>query len=125
MMLKVIVKYVGLATACSILVGLLSKVYKAHVSLRLLHRMTFLLVGLLTLEHSARRPLNAPKLKVAVGYGACTDLIINATEFVPYLPKFDYLHFQPDYSISDVNTIEKFIKTFGYYFRKGAATEYV
>lgn len=56
--------------------------------------------------------------KVALGYGACHDLFVNATALLDSRQlKGDPEHF------NEISTREEFIKSFAYFFKHGAAAE--
>ncbi|CAD7005692.1 unnamed protein product [Ceratitis capitata] len=82
--------------------------------------MTSILTGLLAIESSLKRPLQPPK--VAVGYGACTDLLIHATDFLNYTEEL-VKGVGPEFTVDEVNDRQELLQTFAYYFKNGAAAE--
>lgn len=56
--------------------------------------------------------------KVAIGYGACADVYINAQNLLHY----SALNGQPQH-FDEINNYEELLKSFAYYFRHGAAAE--
>ncbi|XP_022127582.2 ADP-dependent glucokinase [Pieris rapae] len=56
--------------------------------------------------------------KVALGYGACHDLFVNATSFL----NFRDLKGAPEH-FNEISTKEEFLKSFAYFFKHGAAAE--
>jgi len=71
---------------------------------------------------SHKRPALEPAPKVAIGYGACTDLQINATEF---LERY-YSRRIPAATTGSreiVNNEDELLQSFAYYFQNGAAAE--
>ena len=59
-----------------------------------------------------------PNVRVAVGYGACMDIYVNARDLLGHLepPKYP-THF------SQIRTKTELLKTFAYFFSHGAAAE--
>jgi ADP-dependent glucokinase len=77
-------------------------------------RLLTVVRGLIEVEdrHVALSP------RVAVGYGACVDLLVQGSSFLPYDPVADSpRHFE------HINTYEELYRSFAYYFKHGAATE--
>lgn len=56
--------------------------------------------------------------KVAIGYGACADVYINANELLEYSSSIQ----QPQH-FDEINNYNELLKSFAYYFRHGAAAE--
>lgn len=56
--------------------------------------------------------------KVALGYGACHDLFVNATALLD----FRLLRGDPEH-YNEISTKDEFIKSFAYFFKHGAAAE--
>uniref|UniRef100_A0A1B0FJP7 ADP-dependent glucokinase n=1 Tax=Glossina morsitans morsitans TaxID=37546 RepID=A0A1B0FJP7_GLOMM len=115
-------KYMGFLTTCSVFAALTSIVWQAFLSLKHLNKLTTILTGLLAIEKSLNRDWSAPNFRVAIGYGACTDLVINATEFLNYtdqIPK----QLNQEFTVDEVNDETELLETFAYYFQKGAAAE--
>lgn len=56
--------------------------------------------------------------KVAVGYGACHDLFVNATSLLDYRE----LKGAPEH-FNEISSKEEFLKSFAYFFKHGAAVE--
>lgn len=107
-----VTQVVTVGTVCSICIIVIS-IYIRQPEDDLQRRLTDVLQGLIAVEkqHVTHTP------KVAVGYGACHDLI-NGHDFLSYdesvgIPQhFDY-----------INSIEELKKSYAYYFRHGAAVE--
>ncbi|XP_016966509.1 ADP-dependent glucokinase [Drosophila biarmipes] len=117
-------RYMGWVTGCSVLTAFVSIIWQAFLSLQTLNRTTVLLSGLLAIEGSLKRPALEPAPKVAIGYGACTDLQINATEF---LERY-YSRRIPAATTGSreiVNNEDELLQSFAYYFQNGAAAERV
>ncbi|XP_036326843.1 ADP-dependent glucokinase-like [Rhagoletis pomonella] len=115
-----VIKYMSLLTTCSVFAALISIVWQAFLSLKQLNKITTILTGLLAIESSLKRPLQAPK--VAVGYGACTDLLLHATEFLNYTNDL-VKGIGPEFTVNEVNDKQELLQTFAYYFQNGAAAE--
>lgn len=100
-------------TVCSLLVIFLA-IYLRQTENDLQRKLNEVLSGLIAVEkqHVPEKP------KVAVGYGACHDLLISATDFLDY----DESIGAPEH-FDDVNSIDELKKSFAYYFRHGAAAE--
>lgn len=106
-------KVVTVGTLCSIFIILVSIFFKRPDN-ELHTRLTSVVQGLIEVEGQSE----LCKPKVAVGYGACRDLLIHATEFLEY----DDTVGNPQH-YGDINTIDEFKQMFSYYFRHGAASE--
>uniref|UniRef100_W8BL76 ADP-dependent glucokinase n=1 Tax=Ceratitis capitata TaxID=7213 RepID=W8BL76_CERCA len=115
-----VIKYMSLMTTCSVFAALISIIWQAFISLKHLNKMTSILTGLLAIESSLKRPLQPPK--VAVGYGACTDLLIHATDFLNYTEEL-VKGVGPEFTVDEVNDRQELLQTFAYYFKNGAAAE--
>ncbi|KAH8351570.1 hypothetical protein KR059_008156 [Drosophila kikkawai] len=117
-------RYMGWLTGCSVFTAFVSIIWQAFLSLQALNRTTVLLTGLLAIEGSLKRSAVQPAPKVAIGYGACTDLQINATEF---LGRY-YARRIPATTTGSrqiVNSEDELLQSFAYYFHNGAAAERV
>lgn len=77
---------------------------------------------LLTLLHGLEKLENkhviTRKPKVAVGYGVCTDVFIDAKHLLKYSDEVG----RPEH-FDEINTELELLKSFAYYFRHGAAAE--
>lgn len=106
-------KVVTVGTLCSIFILLVSIFFQTPDD-ELHARLTSVVQGLIEVERQSEiyRP------KVAVGYGACRDLLVHATEFLEY----DDVAGNPEH-YDDINSIDEFKQMFSYYFRHGAASE--
>lgn len=78
-------------------------------------RLSALLHGLERLES---KHLITNKPKVAVGYGICTDIYVDAKYLLLYSNEIG-----PPEHFDEINTEEQLLKSFAYYFRHGAAAE--
>lgn len=113
----------GWITGCSVFTAFISIIWQAFLSLQALNKTTVLLTGLLAIEGGLKRSSFEPAPKVAVGYGACTDLQINATEFLETFYKMRVPEVSTDFAANDVNNENEFLQSFAYYFKNGAAAE--
>ncbi|XP_013116128.1 ADP-dependent glucokinase [Stomoxys calcitrans] len=119
-----LLKYMSYFTTFSVFAALISIVWQAFLSLKQLNKVTLILTSLLAIENLKRPSPNAPKLKVALGYGACSDLIISATDFLNYSSEI-VPEIKPEFTVDEVNDEVELLQTFGYYFENGAAAERV
>ena len=90
--------------------------YKRNADEMLKDRLNNVLSGLLRAE----RKVGLARPKVAVGFGACEDVFVNATEFLSKLgiiPSNKVDHFN---SVADRSQLEEM---FSYFFKYGAAAE--
>lgn len=81
-------------------------------------RQSYVLNGLLDLESKNFVASGADKPRVAVGYGACHDVFVSATDLL----KNNILKGTPEHFDEIKNDIQLF-KSFAYYFKHGAAAE--
>ncbi|XP_062127508.1 ADP-dependent glucokinase [Drosophila sulfurigaster albostrigata] len=118
-------KYMGWITGCSVFTAFISIIWQAFLSLQALNKTTVLLTGLLAIESEVKRSGLEPAPKVAVGYGACTDLQINATEFLDTYYRQRMPSVSPDFAANEVSNEHELLQSFVYYFKNGAAAERV
>lgn len=78
-------------------------------------RLEHVLNGLIDVENKQNNKSELPK--VAVGYGACNDLLVEGKNFLVYENSLKSFH------CDDINSIEQLKKSFGYFFKHGAAAE--
>lgn len=116
-------KYMGWITGCSVFTAFISIIWQAFISLHALNKTTVILTGLLAIEGSLKRSALQPAPRIAVGYGACTDLQINATEFLNRYYKHHVLFVSSDHAANDVHNENELLQSFIYYFKNGAAAE--
>lgn len=108
-----VTQVVTVGTVCSICIIVIS-IYLREPEDDLQKRLTDVLKGLIAVEKQYVK--HTPK--VAVGYGACHDLVISGQDFLNYdesvgIPQ----HFD------DINSVDELKKSYAYYFRHGAAVE--
>ncbi|XP_030372065.1 ADP-dependent glucokinase [Scaptodrosophila lebanonensis] len=116
-------RYMGWLTTCSVFTAFVSIIWQAWLSLQALNKTTVLLAGLLAIESSLKRSVLEPAPRVAIGYGACTDLQINATDFLGTYFRERVPQVRPDYAFEHVNNEDELLQSFAYYFQNGAAAE--
>lgn len=116
-------KCISVMTTCSVFGALLAIIFQALWTLNQLNTVTLILTGLLALENVHRGGINEgyEKPKVAVGYGGCADLVVNATQLLSY-PE-DGVSFEKDELLSEITDEKKLIDNFAHYFENGAASE--
>lgn len=73
---------------------------------------------LLFLESENKVGAGKQQPKVALGYGACHDLFVNATSLLDYKD----LKGSPEH-FNEISSKEEFLKSFAYFFKHGAAAE--
>lgn len=104
----------GFGTFLTVLI-VLAAIYYRNTDDVLQKRLLTLLHGLEKLENKyviTRRP------KVAIGYGVCTDVFIDAKHLLRYSDEVG----RPEH-FDEINTELELLKSFAYYFRHGAAAE--
>ncbi|XP_046486635.1 ADP-dependent glucokinase isoform X2 [Neodiprion pinetum] len=111
-------EYKGLkfGTLVSILVIVLAIYYRKSEN-TLQKRLIAVLEGL---ERVETKHEGLPRPKVAIGYGICTDVYIDAK----YLLKYSNDIRIPEH-FDEITTEKELLKSFAYYFRHGAAAEFV
>lgn len=72
------------------------------------------------LENLEKKHKVNPNPRVAVGYGICTDVYIEAGNLLEYTDQMG----EPEH-FDEITTKEELLKSFANYFRHGAAAEYV
>lgn len=104
----------GLGTFFTVVIVLVA-IYYRNTDDVLQKRLLTLLHGLEKLESKhviTRRP------KVAIGYGVCTDVFVDAKHLLRYSDEVG----RPEH-FDEINTELELLKSFAYYFRHGAAAE--
>lgn len=107
---------VKLGTALSIF-GIVLGIYFRNSEQLLQQRLHSVLTALENLENSYK--VN-PRPRVAVGYGICTDVYIEAGNLLEWSEEMG----QPQH-FDEISSKEELMKSFAYYFRHGAAAELV
>lgn len=113
-------KYAFSLTTLTIFVALFGIILEGFFAAKELQHITHILTHLVNLEntHFNDAPLQAPR--IAVGYGSCFDLYIQATKFLNYTHNVSMKYEEYD---DDLNKLEELMQSFGYYFQRGAAAE--
>ncbi|XP_003707744.1 ADP-dependent glucokinase isoform X2 [Megachile rotundata] len=101
-------------TALTVLIVLIA-VYYRNTENVLQKRLQALIHGLEKLEN---KHVITSRPKVAIGYGVCTDVYVNAKQLLTYSEKIG----RPEH-FDEINTEIELLKSFAYYFRHGAAAE--
>lgn len=114
-------KYVSLITTISIFTALFSIIFQAFLASNDLQRLTNILTNLLNLEHFNASHVVKTKPRIAVGYGACTDVYAKAVDFFEYSEK--YFENSDEDLMDDISNEKELIQNFAYYFQRGAAAE--
>ncbi|XP_053981529.1 ADP-dependent glucokinase isoform X1 [Hylaeus volcanicus] len=101
-------------TAVTVLTVLVA-IYLRNSENVLQRRLQALIHGLEKLEN---KHVITSRPKVAIGYGVCTDVYVNAEQLLKYTEEIE----QPEH-FDEINTELELLKSFAYYFRHGAAAE--
>ncbi|EFN70698.1 ADP-dependent glucokinase [Camponotus floridanus] len=101
-------------TLFTVVIVLAAIYYRNHENV-LQKRLLTLLHGLEKLEN---KHVITRKPKVAIGYGVCTDVFIDARHLLKYSDEVG----RPEH-FDEINTELELLKSFAYYFRHGAAAE--
>ncbi|XP_034952526.1 ADP-dependent glucokinase [Chelonus insularis] len=107
-------KQLKFGTFLTILVVLIALFFR-HNNDELQIRVTRVLHGLENIETKNEIKVRP---KVAIGYGACTDVFIEAKYLLHYSSEIE-----PPEHFDEISTYEELMKSFAYYFRHGAASE--
>ena len=105
-------------TTVSAFIALFATIFQGYFSSNELKHLTSILSRLTDLEFSNRTEQTPPR--VAVGYGACTDVYLNAVEFLNASTDGTEMWTEPS---DKITTERELLQTFGYFFSKGAAAE--
>lgn len=107
-------KYFALAT----FVALFSIIFQAYNESAKLHNLTEILQNLVRLEKVTRKEVP----RVVVGYGSCSDLTVNAVEFLNYSDAFsDFSKLSGEKD--EILNFSDFMRSFSFYFAKSVAAE--
>ena len=103
----------------SVTVILVAIIYKRKTDNALKEKLDQVLSGLLRAERKVGVDATA---KIALGFGGCEDIFVDA---LPLLERLKYnVPGKPEH-IDDLDSEEDVTKIFAYFFRHGAAAEYV
>ncbi|XP_062544074.1 ADP-dependent glucokinase [Armigeres subalbatus] len=111
--------YLTFLTALSVFAALFSVIYQAYLASNDLKSLTTILQNLKTLEHE----FQVDKPRVAIGYGSCSDLYVKAVEFLNFTGRVERLLSQDTFNVDDIASEDDFLRSFAYYFQRGAAAE--
>ncbi|GLH13473.1 ADP-dependent glucokinase [Gryllus bimaculatus] len=111
-MAAVALKAGAFASLCAILIALY---VRKHLDEVLKDRLVSVLQGLVEVEQ--QHSIDTPR-RVAVGYGGCHDLFVNAEDLL----EFQDAARNPEH-FSHIKTYDELLKTYAYFFRHGAAAE--
>ncbi|KAG5684910.1 hypothetical protein PVAND_014120 [Polypedilum vanderplanki] len=100
-------------------IALFAIIFQAYFESGQLQEVTEVLSSLMKLENVNRKSIP----KVIIGYGSCSDLTVRAVDFLNYSENFKESFSQRDQNDDEINTFDDFMKSFLYYFSKGAAAE--
>lgn len=112
-------KVVSLITTCTVFVAFIAVVLQAVFEAQHLNKLTTIVTSLVHLEHDAYQD-DKPR-RIAIGYGSCSDLYVNAPGFLNY-SNVD-LRSDPQFLLDDITSENELLLSFGYYFKNGAAAE--
>lgn len=123
-------KYASTITTLTVFTAFIAVIFQAFWASYNLSKLTTILHGLIYLENSNSSTFTV-KPNIAIGYGSCSDLFVSAVKFLNYsnelytIPINDVESSIDDksYSVEDITSEEELLKSFGYYFRNGAASE--
>lgn len=111
-------KYFAIAS----FIALFSIIFQAYFyHSRSLMNLTTLLQGLVQLESNHAINL-VDKPRVVVAYGSCSDLTVRAIDLLNYTESLKNFETR-DESDDEIHTYDEFMKSFMFYFSKGAAAE--
>jgi ADP-dependent glucokinase len=108
-------KYFTLAS----FVALLSIIFQAYNESGSLTLITSMVQQLLQLEVKFK----VINKQIVVGYGSCSDLTVKAIDFLNYTENLKDFENRKDIEDDEIHTEEDFMKSFMYYFSRGAAAE--
>ncbi|CRK91088.1 CLUMA_CG004776, isoform A [Clunio marinus] len=111
-------KYFAIAS----FVALFSIIFQAYHESGSLQNITFQLQALVQLESNHNIISKDDKPRVVVAYGSCSDLTVRAVDVLNYTGNLKDFQVR-DESDDEIHTFEDFMRSFMYYFSKGAAAE--
>lgn len=114
-------KVVSFVTTCTVFVAFVAVVLQAAFEAQRLSKLTTIVTSLVHLEHNLPQPRSV-RPRIAIGYGSCSDLYVNAPQFLNYSSAVD-IDGDRSYLLDDITNENELLQSFGYYFRNGAATE--
>lgn len=121
-------KAISYATTCTIVVAFASVLMQAYMESQNLSRIMAMASGLVRLEHDesvqiarGRHPDGRPR--VAIAYGACNDVYVGVADFLNYTGGLEPLGGNAGGQSQHIGSVEDVLRSFGYYFARGAASE--
>lgn len=100
--------------------ALFSIIFQAYYHSGELQNITIQLQALVQLESNNNIKENKPR--VVVAYGSCSDLTVRAIDFLNYTESLRNFEVR-DESDDEIHTYDEFMRSFMFYFSKGAAAE--
>jgi ADP-dependent glucokinase len=116
-------KYASWMTTLTVFTVLAAIVYQGFLESRKLNKITTILTNLVYLENNFEKQEEVIKPRILVAYGSCSDLYIQAPEFLNYTESLVSDFQNRDENDDEINTEQDFYRSFAYYFSKGAAAE--
>lgn len=127
---------ISFLTTCTIAAAFCGVLVQAYIESQALSRIMIMASGLARLEQQPdvqvirRRQQNDggpdeswPRPRVAVAYGSCNDVVVHVSDFMAYLADSDGAGTNNGVELNDIAGEEDLLKSFGYYFGRGAAAE--
>lgn len=111
-------KYASTISVISLFVLFGSVIIQSYLESNKLASLTLLLSNLLYHENSHK----SNNVRIAIGFGSCSDLTVTAVEFLNYTEKLNVLN-EKNKTSDEIHTEEDFLRSFSYYFSNGAAAE--
>ena len=103
-------------------VAFLSIIFQAWRENNSLSKLTLILQLQIQLE-SNHKILGATDQKIVVAYGSCSDLTVKAIDFLNYTENLAGFEARDDFDDDEIKTFDEFMKSFMFYFTRGAAAE--
>lgn len=103
-------------------VALFSIIFQAYYESGSLQNITTQLQALVQLESNHKIDVKGHKPRVVVAYGSCSDLTIRAIDFLNYTESLKSFEVR-DESDDEIHNYDDFMRSFMFYFSKGAAAE--
>lgn len=103
-------------------IALFSIIFQAYFHGSTLQSITFQLQALVQLESNHNIDTRGNKPRVVVAYGSCSDLNVRAIDFLNYTESLKNFQTRDEFD-DEIHTHEDFMKSFLFYFSKGAAAE--
>lgn len=111
-------KYFAIAS----FVALFSIIFQAYFESGSLQNLALQIQALVQLESNHKIDFKVDKPRVVVAYGSCSDLTVRAVDFLNYTESLSNFQVR-DESDDEIHTYDDFMRSFMFYFSKGAAAE--